>query len=93
VDRVGFEKWAESEWESYYEASAANMNAAQEGWNARQPEIDALKAEVEKLRNAAKPVIDYWFEDDQNRTHDDHNKAFLELSNAYYRRSAMKESK
>lgn len=45
-----------------------------------------LKTEVERLRNAAKPVIDYWFEEDATGTQSDHNKAFLELSNAYYRR-------
>ena len=45
-----------------------------------------LKADNERLRNAAKPVIDYWFEEDLNKTHEDDNRAFLELSNAYYRR-------
>lgn len=57
----------------------------EKGWNARQKEIDELKAEIEKLRKAVKPCIDYWFEEN-NTTHDEDNKAFLELSNAYYRR-------
>lgn len=48
-------------------------------------EIDELKAENERLRKAAKPCIDYWFEEN-NTTHDEDNKAFLELSNVYYRR-------
>jgi hypothetical protein len=71
----------------------AFVKTFERGWDMRQPEIDALKAENEKLRkdavrlrNAAKPVIDYWFEEDETRTQESDGAAFLELSNAYYKR-------
>jgi regulator of replication initiation timing len=34
------------------------MNAAQEGWNARQPEIDALKAERDAHRDNAQCLVE-----------------------------------
>lgn len=59
--REDFEKWAAEEGRSIKRsnpdyapkpyASAATNNAL-DGWEARQPEIDALKAENERLRNA-----------------------------------------
>lgn len=56
--REEFEKWAVSEGRSIKPASeyspqvyaSSASNNALDGWNARQPEVDALKAELKKLR-------------------------------------------
>jgi hypothetical protein len=56
TDREEFEQWARRIGYADEFDVPLMKHAAYEGWQARQPEIDALKAEVERLRKDAEPA-------------------------------------
>jgi hypothetical protein len=88
VSREAFEKWAEEAGFLLCIASDEGYawqatESALKGWNARQPEIDALKAEVKRLRKDAEErdrlvalFVEWWTNDD--------------CDNAYYFNQVMK---
>lgn len=62
-DRERFEAWAASEglplslsYQSSFHYAAASTSASWNAWQARTPEIEALRAEVERLRSALRAV-------------------------------------
>lgn len=52
-----FEKWARTVWD-VSSVTDPEMSAALEVWNARQPEIDALKAEIVRLTSKISELED-----------------------------------
>lgn len=61
MSREAFEKWARTEEFDVFHDGAEyvdhSTNCARVGWQARQPEIDALQAEVMRLRESGIKII------------------------------------
>lgn len=56
-DREEFEKWAESVWDVSV-VTSPEMSAALEAWEGRQPEIDALKVEVQLAQTSERKAAE-----------------------------------